>query len=214
MSHNFNPVAKSFAPDRHFGTEQQSGICKQVRDAPFPYLEARLFNLEEEHANLRDEVDNLRELYHGLSFFDNNVKKGGGPVHVSPLERVDAARSHQSAIQFKLELEQLSHQVQESYQGGTDMRKATGTETSTINDSLPPHINAPSIASDGTNSKSLPPHLRGAKKNAFSNKNGYVDYESVWYQRTFQLSVLTNFQGSRTLRGRFLEQSTCYRRSS
>ncbi|KAF1843403.1 uncharacterized protein K460DRAFT_290945 [Cucurbitaria berberidis CBS 394.84] len=169
----FNPTVNAFSPSGN-GNEGQpkSTTSNQVSAPPSPYLEARVFNLEEEHATLCSDVDTLKELYHGLSFSIDKLKKGSWPVNIGPFHEADLTRSHQSAMQFKSELEKIASEVHRSVNSCADMHKGNGTATTKMNGSMPPHRKAPSVASNGTVSKSLPPHLRRAKKAETSPTNG------------------------------------------
>lgn len=171
MSYTFNPTANHFAPGSVDGYQQGNAAAKQVSAPLSPYLEARIFNLEEEHASLQGEVDTLKELYHGLAFSVDKLKKGGWPVHVGPFQDVDLVKSHQSAIHFKAQLQNLSEEVRNSAESDADGPKLDSMTPPKINSSVPTHARAPSITSSGTNSKSLPPHLRGAKKVVSSHED-------------------------------------------
>ena len=162
--HRFNPTANNFAPSSHGSMNQQKNGNHQVSTPPSPYLEARVLNLEEEHAILLDDVSTLKELYHDLSFSVDKLKRGGWPVHVGPFQDVDPAKSHQSAMQFKLELEELTREVHLSVDGGADTKKVNSTGASRVNTSIPPHAKVRSLTSNGTVSESLPPHVRSVRK--------------------------------------------------
>jgi hypothetical protein len=165
MGLTFNPMANDFAPN----DTQQNGTASQVSAPPSPYLEARILNLDEGHADIRGEIESLKELYHGISFFVDTLKKGGWPVHVGPFQEVDVKKSHQDAMQFSQELRQLKDEVRMSVNGGTDVQKANGMAPSKTNGSVPPHLRTASVTSGGTVTKSLPPHLR---KKMSANGNG------------------------------------------
>ena len=154
-----NPTANNFAPTR----PQQNGTASQVSSPSSSYLEARVLNLEEGHASLLEDVNGLRELYHGLSFSVDKLNKGGWPVHVGPFQEVDAKTSHQDAIQLRAELESLKDEVHGSVDGSADVQKANGMASSKMKGSTPPHLRAASVTSGGTVKSSLPPHLRGKK---------------------------------------------------
>jgi hypothetical protein len=155
-----NPAASSYAP----GAQPQN-TPSQVSALPSPYLEARVFSLEEEHLNLREELGSLTELYHNICTSVDKLKKGGWPVTVGPFQEQDPARSHQSALEFKQELEELSREVHKSVEGIADMDKANGTAMSKSNGNMPPHLRGANGASNGAGSKPLPPHLRGNNTN-------------------------------------------------
>jgi hypothetical protein len=167
MSYHFNPTVSDFPPNG----AQQSGTASQVSAPASPYLEARILNLEEGHADLRGDIDTLKELYHGISFSVDKLKKGGWPVHVGPFQEVDVKKSHQDAVQFSQELAKLKNQVHVSVNGGADVQKASGMAPSKTNGSVPPHLRTSSVTSGGTVTKSLPPHLRN-KATASANGNG------------------------------------------
>ncbi|CAN9135450.1 hypothetical protein CUC08_Gglean009874 [Alternaria sp. MG1] len=154
-----NPTANNFAPTR----PQQNGTASQVSSPSSSYLEARVLNLEEGHASLLEDVNGLRELYHGLSFSVDKPKKGGWPVHVGPFQEVDAKTSHQDAVRLRAELESLKDEVHASVKGSADVQKANDIASSKTNGSTPPHLRAASVTSGGTVKSSLPPHLRGKK---------------------------------------------------
>ncbi|KAI4623095.1 hypothetical protein J4E83_004485 [Alternaria metachromatica] len=145
-----NPAANNFAP-----TGSRHGAPSQVSTPSSPYLEARTLNLEEGHAKIRADIDTLQEMYHGLSLSVDKLKKGGWPVHVGPFQEVDVQKSHQSAVEFGIELEKLKEEVQGSVNGGADVQKVCS--------STPPHLRTSSDTSSGTVKTSLPPHLRGKK---------------------------------------------------
>ena len=164
---HFNPSANDFAP-----TQEALDISNQVSTPLSPYLEARFFNMEEEYANLRGDVDTLKELYHGLSSSIDKLKKGGWPVHVGPFQEVDLTQSHQNAIRFKEELEKLGREFHEAVDGIADNQKMKTTATSETNSSVPAHMGPASADSKAMVSKSLPPHVRASMKTGISNGNG------------------------------------------
>jgi hypothetical protein len=116
-------------------------------------------------------VDNLTELYHELSTSVDKLKKGGWPVTVGPFREQDLIQSHQCAIKFKEELEELNRQVRQSVEDDADEGKSNGTVTAKANGSLPPHLRASSSAKNGAGITLLPPHLR-AKKAGAGSMNG------------------------------------------
>lgn len=153
-----NPAASSYAP-----APQQQKMPSQVSAPPSPYLEARVFNLEVEHLNLRGKVDSLTELYHSLCSSLDKLKKGGWPVTIGPFQEQDPTRSHQSALKFQRDLDELTREVHKPVDGVADMDKANGTASSKTNGSMPAHLRGPT--GNGAGSKSLPPHLRGKNTN-------------------------------------------------
>ncbi|KAF1913287.1 hypothetical protein BDU57DRAFT_541932 [Ampelomyces quisqualis] len=170
--HNVNPRLNPAAPIYAPGPQSQN-MPSQASAPPSPYLEARVSSLEEEHSNLREDVSNLTELYHNLCSSVDKLKKGHSSVTVGPSQEQGPARSHQSALKFKQELEELSREVHKSVEGVTDVDKTDGTAMSKTNGSMPPHLRGVNGASNGTGSKSLPPHLRG------NNTNGTQEQLSV-----------------------------------
>jgi hypothetical protein len=167
MGYHLNPAINDFA----LNGAQQNGTASQVSAPPSPYLEARILNLEEGHADLLGEIDTLRELYKGMSFSVDKLNKGGWPVHVGPFQEVDVKKSQQDAVQFSHQLEKLKDEVHVSVNGGADVQKANGMAPSKTNGSVPPHLKTSSVTSGGTVTKSLPPHLR-KKQDALANGNG------------------------------------------
>jgi hypothetical protein len=133
-NNRLNPAASSYAP----GSQPRSSMASQVSASPSPYLEARVLNLEQEHSDLRDNVDLLKDMYHDLVYSVGSLQK----------QKQDPVEAHQDALKFKQMLEQLSREVH------ADEGKANTTTTPKANDSLPPHL------STSSGSKSLPPHLR------------------------------------------------------
>lgn len=156
-NNNFNPAGSSYAPK----PQSLNSTAGQVSPCASPYLEARVSNLEEEHGGLRLQVDLLREMQQDLASSVDELKRGGWPVTVGAFKAQDPIESHQSALEFKQELEQLSREVHKSVDGDADEEKANGTTTPESNVSVPPHLRA---ANGGSNAlagqKSLPPHLR------------------------------------------------------
>ncbi|KAH6872455.1 hypothetical protein BKA58DRAFT_456006 [Alternaria rosae] len=152
-----NPAANNFAP-----TAPRHSTPSQVSTPPTPYLEARTLNLEDGHATIRADVDALQELYHGLSLSVDKLKKGGWLVRVGPFQEVDVQKSHQSAVEFAIELEKLKEETQGSVNGGTNVQKA--------NSSTPPHLRTSSVTGGGTVKNSLPPHLRGKKPKSINGQ--------------------------------------------
>lgn len=144
-------------------SQQSHSTPKQVSAPPSPYLEARLLNLEVAHGDLRDEVDTLKDLYHGLY---NSFGRVG-----RDRQDADMDSSRQGAMQFKRELEQLSREVRESMNGDANDQKANSGSTPKANGSVPPHVRAASVTSHGSGQKSLPPHLRGGKQSGAVNSN-------------------------------------------
>lgn len=172
MSYPFDPATSDFAPGGTQGNRQQNGSSGQVSAPPSTYFEARILNLEEEHASLREDINTLNELYHGLSSSVGDLKKGGWPVHVGRFQNVDLTKSHQTAVEFRDELERLSREVHASFASDTDQNKADGRASPQKNGSMPPHMRADSVTSNVTPSRSLPPHLRGSNMAGISNKIG------------------------------------------
>jgi hypothetical protein len=166
MNRNFNPGAKNFSPKNRL---QGSGPPDQVSAPPSPYLEARILNLEEEHADLRGHVDTLKDMYYTLCNSVGKMRNNSRSPFVSP-QHIDPVESRQSAMKFKQELEQLSHEVSESVNRNADEKKVNG-HTPKANGSVPPHVRAASVTSHGSGTKSLPPHLRGSKQSATTNSN-------------------------------------------
>ncbi|EDU45542.1 hypothetical protein PtrSN002B_000699 [Pyrenophora tritici-repentis] len=171
-----NPAVNAFAPN----ITRQTGIAHQVSISPYPYLEARILNLEEGHVSLYEDINLLREMIHGLSSSVQILEKGGWPVHVGP-SQLDLKKSHRDATELKMELEKLKLEVTQSLDGSADAQKANGMTTSKSTGSVPPHLRASnvkvapkansmatpktagSVTSNGTVKKSLPPHLRNKK---------------------------------------------------
>ena len=117
-----NPTANNFAPTR----PQQNGTASQVSSPSSSYLEARVLNLEEGHASLLEDVNGLRELYHGLSFSVDKPKKD--EVHGS----VDGSADVQKA-----------NDIASSKTNGSTpphLRAASVTSGGTVKSSLPPHL--------------------------------------------------------------------------
>lgn len=137
---SLNPAAVDYTP----------AATPQDRTPPSPYLEARLLNLEEQHFDLRGDVDNLTELYHHLRSIVKVAKNDRKPLDLN--EEQDPVKSRQSALQLQQELETLTKQAHDS-----TMSKTNG--------SLPPHLRTASAVSNGSATKSLPPHLRGKVSN-------------------------------------------------
>jgi hypothetical protein len=153
---SLNPTAVSYAHDSHVN----GNMASQVSAPSSPYLEARVQNLEERHADLHGEVDNLTEVYHNLCSSVERLKRGGWPVTVGPFQETDLTESHQHAMSFKQELEQLSHEVHKPVNGDADVEKANGSMALKKSSRLPPHLRAAATTDNGTK-KSVPPHLRG-----------------------------------------------------
>ncbi|OAL03567.1 hypothetical protein IQ06DRAFT_366137 [Phaeosphaeriaceae sp. SRC1lsM3a] len=108
-----NPTAVDYTP-------------KQLSTPPSPYLEARLLNLEQEHLDLRRDVDSLNELYHQLSSTFNTSKKA--KKSFDTIEEQDPTKSRQSALQLQRELESLSKEAHDIM-----MSKETDTSASANN---------------------------------------------------------------------------------
>lgn len=164
MGYHLDPQANQFAPGGRKTSQQGNNTAKQVSAPPSSYLQARVLNLEEARASLCEDVNTLKELYHGLSFSVDKLKKGGWPVHVGPFQDVDLNKSHQDAVDLNLELERLAHPNGGSCEAGTNILKANGLSTPKMSSSMPPHLRAASASKDGVVKGSLPPHLRGANK--------------------------------------------------
>ena len=160
-NNRLNPAATSYSP----GSQPQNSMISQVSAPPSPYLEARVFNLEEEHASLRGEVDTLTDMYHDLCSSVDKLKQGGWPVTIGPFQEQDLTHSHLCAMEFKQELEDLSREVHMSVDGVADVEKVNGTTTPKANASMPPHLRAASGSNNAAGLKSLPPHLRGKNMN-------------------------------------------------
>lgn len=174
--HGFNPGARNFNPHgRPMDNSQGGSIAYQVSAPPSPYLEARILNLEEEHADLRSEVDALKDLYHDLCNSFGKVQQIGRPTLDSSLSEIDLVKSRQSAMHFKDEFEQLSREVRESMNGDADEQKAKVLDSSKTESSDPPHMRAARVTRQGSGMKSLPPHLREAKQPVTVTGIGYVE---------------------------------------
>jgi hypothetical protein len=133
-NNRLNPAASSYAP----AFQPRTSMANQVSAPPLPYLEARVLNLEQEHSDLRDDMDLLKDMYHDIVSSVGSLQK----------QKQDPAEAHHDAMRFKQELEQLSREVH------ADVEKVNGTTTPKAHDSLPPHLR------NSSGSKSLPPHLR------------------------------------------------------
>jgi hypothetical protein len=155
-----NPTASSYAPE-----QPQNNTPSQVRLHPSPGLEARVFQLEQGHSSLREGLDSLTELYRDLCSSIDRLRKGGQPVTVGLFQEQDPTRSHQSALAFQQELEELSREVRTSVDDVADMEKVNDMATLKTNSSVPPHLRAASSTTSGASSKSIPPHLHGKNTN-------------------------------------------------
>jgi hypothetical protein len=156
-----NPAASSYAP----GPKLQNNTSSQVSLHPSPHVEARVSKLEEGHSGLREEVDSLTEKYNELCSSVDKLKKVGWPVTIGSFQEQHPDQSHQSALAFKQELDQLSREVHKSVDGVADVEKVTTMATPKANDSVPPHLRAANGSGTGADFKSLPPHLRGKSTN-------------------------------------------------
>jgi hypothetical protein len=154
-----NPAANNFAQSG----PRRNGTASHASTPSSPYLEARVLNLEEGHAILRDDINTLQELYRGLSFSVEELKEGVGPVHVRPFQEVDVEKSHQSAAHFGAELTKLKEEIQASVNGDADVHKPNSITTPKMSGSTPAHPRTASATSGSTAKNSLPPHLRGKK---------------------------------------------------
>jgi hypothetical protein len=157
-----NPGAISYAP----GTQPKPGMTSQVSPSPTPspYLAARVLNLEDGHVNLREDVDALTEKYHALCSSLDDLKLGGRSATVGPSQQQDP--THQSALRFKQELEELTSQVHKKVDGVANVEKTNGTTMLKANVSVPPHLRGVNGTSNGAGQqKSIPPHLRGKSTN-------------------------------------------------
>lgn len=171
MPRNFSSDAIDFNPNERVADGQGNSTPRQVSSPSSPYLEVRLLNQEIAHGDLRGEVDNIKDLYHDLYSSFGRVTGDAASLHASSPNNIDIAKSHERALQFKQELEQLGREVRESVNGDADDQKANSGSTPKANGSVPSHARAASVASDGTN-KSLPPHLR--KQLGGANGDAYV----------------------------------------
>lgn len=140
MSRQLDPTASRFAPNGR----RQKDANHQASSLLATHLEARVVNLEDQHANLQDEVGTLKELFHDLSSAVDKLNKDSSPV--------DVKASHQDAKKFSLELEKLKERVLESVSGDHDKLKGTGSTISKPNDIVTASVTA---------NKSIPPHMRG-----------------------------------------------------
>ncbi|KAF2035252.1 hypothetical protein EK21DRAFT_54977 [Setomelanomma holmii] len=127
-----NPTATSYAP----GLPSDSNMLGQVSAPPSPYLEARVVSLEQGHLDLWSDMDSLTEMYHNLCSSVDKLKRGGWPVTVGPFQEQDLNESHQHAMNFKQELEQLSREVRESVDGDADPSDGQHYSTTTPNNPL------------------------------------------------------------------------------
>lgn len=155
---SFAPNAPTFSPKGVNGTQQKRQPEKQVSTHASPNLEARIFSLEEDRADLRGDVRSLEQLYEGLSLSVEKLKTGG--CSARPREAVDVSESYQNALQLKTELEKLKSEVHTPVYGDDDDEKANGLATVKVNASVPPHLRASSAVSNGTITESILPHLR------------------------------------------------------
>ena len=173
MNHTANPSAHNFAPSRRSILESpQNNMAGRSSTSASTYLETRVLNLEEEHASLRSDVDALREMCHDLSFVNaNRAEKGCRMVNTGSFGEANVKQSHQSAMQFKLELEKLSSDIRNSVSTGIGVRETSDMTPSKLKGSVSSHMTAISATSNGNISKSLPPHLRSAKKTNTDDDN-------------------------------------------
>jgi hypothetical protein len=167
-SRSFNPGAQNFNPNNGPKSRpHESSVREQVSAPPSPYLEARILHLEEGHADLRADVDVLKDMYHDLCNSMGSLSTGdrSGPF-LDSARNADPVKSRQSALQFQQELEQLSREVHSSVKVDADAQKTNESGTQEVNGSASPNVRAASVTSHGSGTKSLPPHLRGAKQPA------------------------------------------------
>jgi uncharacterized protein YukE len=160
-SKRLNPGAASYDP----ASQSKPSMSSQVSAPPSPYLEARIFSLENGHASLCQDIGALTESYHDLCSSVDKLKKGGWPVTVEPFQDQNLTQSHQSALKFKQELDQLTFEIHKSADSVADVDKADAAVMSRVNGSVPPHLRGASGASNGTVTKSIPPHLRNKDSN-------------------------------------------------
>ncbi|UPX20966.1 uncharacterized protein EKO05_0011173 [Ascochyta rabiei] len=163
--HSSDPSARYFNPSGSpVNGLQGSSTPHQMSAPPSPYLEARVVNLEDKHADLREEVDILKDLYHDLCNLFSKVRQNAQPIRANSLGGTDPVSSRQTAMQFKQELEHLSREVCESVNGDAGEQKANDRSILKPGGSLPPHVKSASVTDRGTGAKSLAPHLRGVKQ--------------------------------------------------
>jgi hypothetical protein len=153
-----NAAASSYVP----GSNTQNNTSSQVSLRLSPQLESRVFKLEEGHLGLSEQVDSLTKLFSDLCSSIDRIKKGGWPVTVGPFQEQDPNQSHQSALAFKQELDQLSREVHKSVDGVADVENFNAMATPKTNSSMPPHLRAAGGASTGAGSKSILSHPRSA----------------------------------------------------
>jgi hypothetical protein len=159
-----NPGAPNYAP----GFQPKSDLPSQVSTTPTPspYLEVRLFNLEDGHMGLREDMDALTELYRSLCSSVDELKLGGRSATVGPSKEQESTQSHQSALRVKQELEKLTSEVHKAVDGIANVEKTNGATMPKANGSVPPHLRGVNGASKGAgHQKSIPPHLRGKNTN-------------------------------------------------
>ncbi|XPS77225.1 hypothetical protein M3J09_009253 [Ascochyta lentis] len=170
IHHSFDPSARNFHQNGNPANRPKGSSTSHHVSAPLsPYLEARVLNLEEEHAGLRDKVDDLKDLYHSLCNSFGRVQQDDQPIIADSPQNTDPALSRQTAMCFKQELEQLSREVRQSVNDGADVQVTDDRSTPKPDASVPPHRRAASIISHGSGAKSLPPHLRGTKQSGTAN---------------------------------------------
>ncbi|KAH8729002.1 hypothetical protein GQ44DRAFT_607780 [Phaeosphaeriaceae sp. PMI808] len=114
------------------------------------HLETRVTNLEQGHESLRKEVDALTEMCHRLSSVDH-LKKGEHSVSDSRFQDEDIKESHQEALRFRHELEELSREAMEP-----DTKKSNDMENLKANSVVPLHLATVDVGDACFNSSS--PH--------------------------------------------------------
>ena len=105
---HLNPAAGNFKPVTiNTIHRQQDSTFLKMTPPSSSYLEARVFNLEEEYAHLRGEVGTLKEKYHQLCHSVTKEKEASG-AEVQPAPDVKLDSTYKTAIELGQELEELT----------------------------------------------------------------------------------------------------------
>jgi hypothetical protein len=166
---SMNPAAGRFKSGDKPSSHQQRGRMPPQTTPPSTYFETRVLSLEEGHANLRGEVETLKEKYHELRVSAAKVKEVGCKTQVQSLPPTEPDQHHKNALEFEQELERLTLETRSPVHSEASHKRAQPYISKTKY-STPPHMRSASAAS----AKPIPRHMRKASKGNSGNAHRYV----------------------------------------
>ncbi len=149
---------------------------QQVSPHTSPYLEARVLNLEEEHADLRHDFNTIKELFHGLSMSVSRLEEAARKPTLIPFQQPVPQTARQNAIESFVKPEVLTIEAPKalaSLPSVTNKEKEFAMSAAKKVNSIPPHLRAGAKSNgNGAVPQSPPARNQGASQNGGRNVNG------------------------------------------